>query len=209
MVPYGITTNSTITTSSSISASAYISAGSYLQGNGGGGAFRFVKPDNWVRLRDTGESTHLDFAVGQLYSHSTITAPTINNTGVVTIGGADDNIIKLKVYASGSEDVSAIFKHPNNTQGIGIKYNGLVALGTYADQGIILTTRGTGAFVVNNNAGTIRLELQSSIGDPYGLINGDWYVGGTRSGYEIYSSFRAVSQTNTDHLVVQRNYTSN
>jgi hypothetical protein len=130
--------------------------------------------------------------------------------GVVTIGGINDggNIIKLQVYASDGNGYSAIFKHPNNTQGIGIKYNGLAALGTYADQGIILTTNGTGGFVVNNNAGTIKLELQSSQSGPYGLINGDWYVGGTGSGYEIYSSFRAVSLTNTDHLVVQRNYGS-
>ena len=41
------------------------------------------------------------------------------------------------------------------------------------------------------------------------MINGDWYVGGTLSGYEIYSSFRAVSNTGTDYLCVQRNYAEN
>jgi hypothetical protein len=41
------------------------------------------------------------------------------------------------------------------------------------------------------------------------LINGDWYVGGTGSGYEIYSSFRAVSMNGPDYLCVQRNYVEN
>jgi hypothetical protein len=144
-------------------------------------------------LKDTTEgSTHLDFAAGSLYAHSTTTSQTLNNTGVVTIGGIDDggNIIKLAVYASGSEDVSAIFKHPNNTQGIGIKYNGLVALGTYSDQPIVLTTRGLGSFVVNNNAGFTKLQVVTTVGGTYGEIFGDWYVSGL--GNEIYSGFRAV-----------------
>jgi hypothetical protein len=127
--------------------------------------------------------------------------------GVVTIGGADDGTIKLQVYASGSESVSAIFKHPNNTQGIGIKYDGLVALGTNADQPIVLTTRGTGTFLVNNNAGTTKLQVVTQTGGTYGEIFGDWYISGT--GNEIYSGFRAVSQTNTDYLCVQQNYTEN
>ena len=41
------------------------------------------------------------------------------------------------------------------------------------------------------------------------MINGDWYVGGNLSGYEIYSSFKDVNLSNTDHLVVQRNFLEN
>jgi hypothetical protein len=181
-----------------ISVTGSISTGSYLQGSGGGGSFRFVRSDNWIRLRDTGESTHLNFAAGELYAYTSITSlgnincVSLNDTGVVTIGGINDggNIIKLAVYASGSGGLSAIFKHPNNTQGIGIKYNGLVALGTYSDQPIVLTTRGLGSFVVNNNAGFTKLQVVTTVGGTYGEIFGDWYVSGL--GNEIYSGFRAV-----------------
>jgi len=49
---------------------AYVYSSGFLQGAGGGGAYRIVRPDNWVRLRDPGESTHLDFAAGRLYAHN-------------------------------------------------------------------------------------------------------------------------------------------
>jgi hypothetical protein len=52
---------------------SYIYSDGFIQGAGNGGAFRIHRPDNWVRLRDTAENTHLDFAAGQLFSHSTIT----------------------------------------------------------------------------------------------------------------------------------------
>jgi hypothetical protein len=52
---------------------SYIYTDGFFQGSGNGGAFRIVRPDGWVRLRDPGETTHIDFAAGQLYSHSTIT----------------------------------------------------------------------------------------------------------------------------------------
>ena len=49
---------------------AYVYSSGFLQGAGGGGAFRILRPDSWVRLRDPGESTHLDFAAGRLYAHN-------------------------------------------------------------------------------------------------------------------------------------------
>jgi hypothetical protein len=61
-----------------LSATGNISGGGYLQGSGGGGGFRIGRPDSWVRLRDTAETTHLDLAVGQLYSYSTITSVSLN-----------------------------------------------------------------------------------------------------------------------------------
>jgi hypothetical protein len=51
-------------------AGSYIYTNGFLQGNGSGGAFRILRPDNWVRLRDPRESTHLDFAAGRLYAHN-------------------------------------------------------------------------------------------------------------------------------------------
>ena len=67
----------------SINTGGYVSAASYLQGAGAGGAFKIVRPDNWVRLRDSGETTHLDFAAGQLYAHSDITGvfTSVSNSG--------------------------------------------------------------------------------------------------------------------------------
>jgi hypothetical protein len=64
----------------------------FIQGSGTGGAFRFHRPDAWVRLRDSAESAHLDFAAGQLYSHSTITsAGDTNISGSANISG-DANV---------------------------------------------------------------------------------------------------------------------
>ena len=58
-----------------------------------------MRPDAWVRLRDTAETTHLDFAAGQLYSHSTITS-----VGALTVGG-NSNLRNTYIY-SGNEGTS-------------------------------------------------------------------------------------------------------
>jgi len=72
----------------------------FLQGLGGGGAFRIVRPDAWVRLRDTAETTHLDFAAGQLYSHSTITSVGATNVqSNLTVGG-NSNLRNTYIYSS-------------------------------------------------------------------------------------------------------------
>jgi hypothetical protein len=41
-----------------------------------------------------------------------------------------------------------MFYHPNRTQGIGIVYDGLRALGANANQNIVMRPRGTGTFQV-------------------------------------------------------------
>ena len=67
--------------------------------------------------------------------------------GVTTLG-AFTAMSKLQVYAADANSCSAIFKHPNDTQGIGISYDGLVALGSTANQDIVMRPRGAGTFSV-------------------------------------------------------------
>ena len=86
--------------------------------------------------------------------------------GVLKIGiatqGAFTAMTKLQVYASDSDGVVAIFKHPNDTQGIGIRYDGLTALGNTATQHIVMRPRGTGYFSVENPTGTNRFVVSST-----------------------------------------------
>jgi hypothetical protein len=67
--------------------------------------------------------------------------------GVATLG-AFTAMTKLQVYASDNDGIVAIFKHPNDTQGIGVRYDGLSALGNNPNQNIIMRPRGTGTFSV-------------------------------------------------------------
>ncbi len=60
----------------------------------------------------------------------------------------DNNTAKLVVVGSDSNGVCAMFYHPNRTQGIGIVYDGLRALGANANQNIVMRPRGTGTFQV-------------------------------------------------------------
>ena len=76
--------------------------------------------------------------------------------------GAFTAMTKLRVWASDNDGVVATFKHPNDTQGIGIRYDGLVALGTTANQNIIMRPRGTGGFSVEY--GGVSKFIVSSIG---------------------------------------------
>jgi hypothetical protein len=86
-------------------------------------------------------------------SHTEVSIPNIVNIG--TINNYDGGTIsKLRVYASDSLNCSAIFKHPNDTQGIGVAFNGLVALGTNTNQDIVMTPRGSGVFIVNGTGGS-------------------------------------------------------
>jgi hypothetical protein len=52
-----------------IIAGSYIASSSFLQGAGAGGAYRILRYDNWVRLMNTAQNLHLDFAAGRLYAH--------------------------------------------------------------------------------------------------------------------------------------------
>jgi hypothetical protein len=89
-----------------------------------------------------------------------VNAGSVTTLGIVSISAINNydggNITKLRVYASDNSGISAIFKHPNDTQGIGIAYDGLVALNT--NQSINIKPSGAGRFEVSastNNTGTI------------------------------------------------------
>jgi hypothetical protein len=71
--------------------------------------------------------------------------------------GAFDTIIRLLVYGSDNNNIVASFKHPNNSQGIGITWEGIKALGNGStgvgtgNQGIGLSPLGTGVVYVAGN----------------------------------------------------------
>jgi hypothetical protein len=72
-----------------IIAGSYITSSSFLQGAGAGGAYRILRYDNWVRLQDPGQTTHLDFAAGQIYAHLQFTAASNSSfTASATFYGA-------------------------------------------------------------------------------------------------------------------------
>jgi hypothetical protein len=52
-----------------IYSATYIYTNGFLQGAGAGGAYRILRYDNWVRLMNTAQNLHLDFAAGRLYAH--------------------------------------------------------------------------------------------------------------------------------------------
>jgi len=78
-----------------------------------------------------------------------------NISRILKIGGINqnDDEIKLQVYAS-SNNIIAIFKHPNDSQGIGITYDSVFALGsdTNATQPISIKSKGNTNVVLNTNS---------------------------------------------------------
>jgi hypothetical protein len=76
--------------------------------------------------------------------------------GYLTSGGFD-TVIRMLVYGSDNSSVIASFKHPNNSQGIGIMWDGIRALGNGSqgvgtgNQPISLIPLGTGAVAVLGN----------------------------------------------------------
>jgi hypothetical protein len=93
----------------------------------------------------------------------------IADNGVVSIGSINGstNEIKLQVYSSDGNGTCAIFKHPNDTQGIGIKYDGIYQ--TNANANLQLTTSGSGQIYFNTNgAERMRVYTDGSIRTPIG-----------------------------------------
>ena len=78
-----------------------------------------------------------------------------NISRILKIGGINqnDDEIKLQVYAS-SNNIIAIFKHPNDSQGIGITYDSIFALGsdTNVAQPIAIKSKGNASVVLNTNS---------------------------------------------------------
>jgi hypothetical protein len=105
----------------------------------------------------------------------------INNILKIGSINGSTNEIKLQVYASDSTGTCAIFKHPNDTQGIGIRYDGI--FGTNANQNVNISATGTGS-INFNTVGTNRLNIAS---------NGDVNIAGTSAlgvgGYIVSNNY--------------------
>jgi hypothetical protein len=96
----------------------------------------------------------------------------INIDRVLKIGGINNynggSTTKLQVYASDDTGTIAIFKHPNDTQGIGIRYDGIYQINSTASS-LSISSTGTGGIIFNTN-GTERMRVYTdgSVRTPYG-----------------------------------------
>ena len=107
-----------------------------------------------------------------------------NISRILKVGGIAQNEgeIKLQVYCAGStnsaNNLVAIFKHPNDSQGIGITYDSIIALGTSdtnATQPINIKSKGDASIFLNTNS-TDRLTI---------LGNGNVGIGTTHPNYKL------------------------
>jgi len=107
-----------------------------------------------------------------------------NISRILKVGGIAQNEgeIKLQVYCAGStnsaNNLVAIFKHPNDSQGIGITYDSIIALGTSdtnATQPINIKSKGDASIFLNTNS-TDRLTI---------LGNGNVGIGTTNTNYKL------------------------
>ena len=89
-----------------------------------------------------------------------------------------------------------MFKHPNDTQGIAIVYDGFSTVN--AGQSMVMRVLGGGQFQVYNNG-----NHRFNVNDGGVSVYTDLYVNN-----QIWAGFYAVSTYNTDYLVVQQNYGS-
>jgi len=80
----------------------------------------------------------------------------IDNSGIVYINNTNVDNGSIKLYVTGSDSAgnSAKFYHPNLTQGIGISYDGLRAVGSNASQNIVMRPKGSGTFQVEGAMST-------------------------------------------------------
>jgi len=75
----------------------------------------------------------------------------LNGTLYINNVNATDANPKLFVVGSDVNNCSALFYHPNRSQGIGITFDGLVALAPGGNQHIVMKPTGTGMFIVNSS----------------------------------------------------------
>jgi hypothetical protein len=87
--------------------------------------FRLGRPDTWVRLRNTSENVHLDFAAGQLYSHSTITS--VGDTNISGNANVSGNIRhQTDRWHTSSDGISRLWFGGNSTTFISGQGSGTV-----------------------------------------------------------------------------------
>ena len=79
---------------------------------------------------------------------------TVSIDQVLQIGGINNNnggnVIKLLVYASDTTGTAAIFKHPNDSQGLGIRYNEIFQINSTSDS-FKITSSGSGGLRFSGN----------------------------------------------------------
>jgi hypothetical protein len=182
-----------------ISSTNNIIAGGYLQGSGAGGGFRIVRPDSWVRLRNTADTAHLDFVVSQLYADNLITAANgINVSGVANL------------YSTLNVSGATIMGGQLRVQGNNLVINGSMPTIFFRDsdqrQGMIHINSGLMYFLSGpaSNSSDSATDWAANYGEWPLVLNLN--TNEARFGGEITATFKAVSATDTDHLVVQLNY---
>jgi hypothetical protein len=95
---------------------------------------------------------------GLFFGTNAVERMTISNTGnvdivnILKIGSVNGTTgtIKLQVYSADADGICAIFKHPNDTQGLGFKFNEIFQ--TNINFPLLLTTTGTGSIVFNTGS---------------------------------------------------------
>jgi hypothetical protein len=80
IVATSISAASQIQSSSYVYGATAIYSAGFVQGGGSANNWRLTANDSWIRLRDPGETTHRDFAAGQLYAHNNLTGPSFLST---------------------------------------------------------------------------------------------------------------------------------
>ena len=133
--------------------------------------FQIIKGDDGNGNLYNFENKDLAFGTNGEERMRILAGGNINIDRVLKIGGIDNYngglTTKLQVYASDDTGTIAIFKHPNNTQGIGIRYNEIY--GTNTNQNVNITTTGTGQiYFYANGAERMRVYTDGSVRTPYG-----------------------------------------
>jgi hypothetical protein len=184
----------------------------FLQGAGGGGGFRIERPDNWVRLRVPGTATHLDFAAGQLYSHSTVTSVGDTNVSSNLSVGGTSFLRNTYIYSSNeASSIALYFGTPHVGNPTGASKSAIIA------QAITSWSRHNLCFCLNTAADN---STNASLNDIFMRLNHAGYIEMFRDAYvsgnfylntsgSFYGGFYSVPMTNSDYLSIQNNTSLN
>jgi hypothetical protein len=105
-----------------ISGSGGLAVASYLQGSGAGGGFRLVRPDDWVRMKSTDETTHLNFAAQNIYAYGTLDAQ-----GITYL----NNFTYVKMQSIANTGIEYVCVVGNDAQGAYYNKALYIAYGTF------------------------------------------------------------------------------
>lgn len=105
-----------------ISGSGGLAVASYLQGSGAGGGFRLVRPDTWVRMKSTDETTHLNFAAQNIYAYGTLDAQ-----GITYL----NNFTYVKMQSIANTGIEYVCVVGNDAQGAYYNKALYIAYGTF------------------------------------------------------------------------------